>query len=252
MQFDVYEPGDSTYSFQHRVEALTAQAAIVESASRTNSSTINWVAVPAGDPEPVMHASSSPTIERHDVYQGDAYLGTFEAASEAQAVAACATARQLDPGALHVYKSAMFGSAAPAAPARASSPERERMTLALMTTGRAFLTRAYIDAQLDDEVQALYNHHCAPPEPVTRPVDIAQAMKTRASMKRIHQPALEPAGAVHMRQRRSTARSYRAFLWDSNLGRSVHLGTFSTLEEKQQAEEAARQRRAMGLPVRMD
>lgn len=57
MQFDVYEPGDSTYSFQHRVEAMTAQAAIVESASRTNSSTVGWVAVPAGDPEPVLQPS---------------------------------------------------------------------------------------------------------------------------------------------------------------------------------------------------
>lgn len=150
------------------------------------------------------------------------------------------------------WRAIVPGAATAAQTALTAPTERERMTLALMATGRAFLTRAYIDAQPDDEVQALHAYHCAPPEPVARPVDIPQAMKTRASMKRIHQPTLEPAGVVHMRQRRSTARSYRAFLWDSNLGRSVHLGTFSTLEEKQQAEEAARQRRAMGLPIRMD
>ena len=150
------------------------------------------------------------------------------------------------------WRAVVPGAVTAAQTAPAAPTERERMTLDLMATGRAFLTRAYIDAQPDDEVQALHAYHCAPPEPVAQPVDIVQAMKTRASMKRIHQPALEPAGVVHMRQRRSTVRRYRAVVWDPALQVSTHLGVYDTQDEADRVKAAAHQRRAMGLPVRMD
>lgn len=188
-------------------------------------------------------------------------IGTIEATDMNEARDAYAAAHNLDPATLSAARmnpddvaEMLRKAASPAHQAAPVSDERSRMIDTIYARARHLTApRSKIEAMSDEELHHMYAHYASIAAIEAKPDEVLRdQMKHKTSMRRVNQPALEPAGVLHMRSRRSGRRRFRANVWDPSLQVTTHLGVYDTQEEADAVKAAARQRIAMGLPVRID